>query len=201
MQRGDIEQGLRRWRWRLRGAWQWPAFALLTVVDTALLVALPFYEPGPGGVVPALLLAGFANLFVVAVAAPLVGRLVRARRPDLPRLIARDYAGAVLLVALGVAFAAGGLLHRPAAAAADAKVEAVRRSLHAYVLNTAPELRAHLGTTDIRRLEPDLYRACVAKRRPGRWLCLFVSTDQNPPGIRRDTEELSNAAQGEPPGG
>src|SRR4051812_17810009 len=32
----------RRLRWRLRGAWQWPAFAVLTVVDALLVARLPF---------------------------------------------------------------------------------------------------------------------------------------------------------------
>src|SRR3979490_1128631 len=75
---------LTRLRWRLRGAWMWPAFVVVTVVDALLLHALPVATDGIGGV-PALLLSGFLNLFVVAVVAPLSGRLVRRRRPDLPK--------------------------------------------------------------------------------------------------------------------
>ena len=90
----------RRLRWRLRGAWMWPAFLVLTLVDGVLLVVLPPYEGGPPAVFPGVLLALFANLLTVAVAAPAVGRLLRRRRPDLPRLVAADYAGAALLAAL-----------------------------------------------------------------------------------------------------
>src|SRR5213076_1553554 len=75
---------LTRLRWRLRGAWMWPAFVALTVADALLLHQLPIATDGVD-VVPALLLAGFLNLVVVAVAAPLAGRLLRRRRPDLPR--------------------------------------------------------------------------------------------------------------------
>src|SRR5205823_4460406 len=104
---------LTRLRWRLRGAWMWPAYAALTIVDAALLHELPIATDGIA-VVPAVLLAGFLNLLVVAVAAPLSGRLVRRRRPDLPRAVAADYAGAALLAPVAGGLLVGGLLHRPA---------------------------------------------------------------------------------------
>jgi hypothetical protein len=66
----------RRLRWRLRGAWQWPAFLALTLVDGIVLAVLPPYDGGPQGVYPGVLLAGFLNLLVIAVAAPAVGRLL-----------------------------------------------------------------------------------------------------------------------------
>jgi hypothetical protein len=31
----------RRLRWRLRGAWQWPAFVVLTVADAVIVARLP----------------------------------------------------------------------------------------------------------------------------------------------------------------
>jgi hypothetical protein len=33
MEQRDLQQGWRRMRWRLRGAWQWPTFLALTVAD------------------------------------------------------------------------------------------------------------------------------------------------------------------------
>src|SRR2546423_9567143 len=105
---------LTRLRWRLRGAWMWPAFVVLTVADALILHALPIATDGID-LVPALLLGGFANLLVVAVIAPLSGRLVRRFRPDLPKAVAADYAGATLLAALTGALLVGGQLHRPAA--------------------------------------------------------------------------------------
>src|SRR5690606_33397144 len=38
---------LTRLRWRLRGAWQWPLFAVLLAADTVLLHELPIAGDGP----------------------------------------------------------------------------------------------------------------------------------------------------------
>jgi hypothetical protein len=141
-----------RLRWRMRGAWQWPAFAVLTVVDAVLLTELPFYGRGPGSLVAGLLLAGFANLLLVAVVAPLAGRRVRRMRPDLPRLIATDYAGTAALGALTLALLAGGLLHRPAVAAENADLAAVVASTSEYVGTNEPAYRARLHGMDALRL-------------------------------------------------
>ena len=182
----------RRLRWRLRGAWQWPAFVALTLLDGILLTVLPPYRGGPPGVFPGVLLAGFLNLLAVAVVAPAVGRRLRRRRPDLPRFVAADYAGAWLLAAIAVALVAGGLMHRSAARADAAREQAVARAMHDYVLSRAPEYQAGLGSIDAFRLESDYYRACVPGRDAQHWFCLFVSTDQQPPGVTRDNDQLAN---------
>jgi hypothetical protein len=177
----------------MRGAWQWPAFFALTLADGVVLALLPFYGEGPGGYFPGLLLAGFFNLVAVAVGAPLAGRLLRRRRPDLPRMVASNYAGTALVVGVFLAMVVGGILHRPATRADERDRIAVLGSVRAFVASQRPELRGHLGATDIMRLEDRLYRACVPQR-PQRWLCLFVSTAQSPPGVTRDHDEHSNAA-------
>ena len=183
----------RRLRWRLRGAWQWPAFAVLTPLDGLLIAELPFAGDG-SDLFAGVLIAGFVNLFAIAVAAPLAGRLVRRRRPDLPRLIAADYAGTGLLVAIAVLLLAGGLLHRPALEEQEGDRRAVARGVHDYVLAQAPRYRAGLGGVDVMRLEPDYYRACAPGPDPDRWLCLFANTRQDPPGLRRDPDQAPNAA-------
>jgi hypothetical protein len=179
-------------RWRMRGAWQWPAFCVLTVADAIVLALLPFYGDGPGGVVPALLLAAFFNIVAVAVLAPLGGRLLRRRRRDLPRMVAANYAGTALVVAVFAALLVGGVVHRPAADAGDRDRAAVLGSVHAFVASQRPDLRSRLVATDVIRVEERLYRACVPQRDPSRWLCFFVSTAQSPPGITRDHDEHSN---------
>ena len=192
---GQVERlWVRRLRWRMRGAWQWPAFALLTVLDAVLLTRLPFYEDGPGTLVAGMLLAGFANLLAVAVIGPLLGLRLRRRRPDLPKVIAADTASTAVLVLICAGFFVGGLLHRPAVAAERADVAAVAASTHEYVLAEAPEYRQGLAGLDAMRVEEDLYRACVPGPDPKRWLCLFITTDQSPPGVTADPDRAPNAA-------
>jgi hypothetical protein len=191
----------RRLRWRLRGAWQWPAFILLTLADGVLLVQLPPYDGAPEHVFPAVLLAGFVNLVAVAVGAPALGALLRRRRPDLPRLIASNYAGAAALAAISAALAAGGLAHRSAVRAEEARERAVALAVHAYVLAEEPGLRGSLSSIDLIRIDRDYYRACVPGPDPRHWLCLFVTTDQSPPGVTRDTEEVGNGPAYRPYGG
>jgi hypothetical protein len=190
----------RRLRWRLSGAWQWPAFVVLTLVDGVLLAVFPPYEGGPPAVFPGVLLAAFLNLLAVAVAAPLLGLLVRRVRPDLPRLIARDYAGAWLLAGITVMIVIGGVAHRSAAAAEDARVAAVARAMHDYVLTSAPEYRSGLDHIDAIRIEPNRYRTCVPGADAAHALCLYVRTDQRPPGITRDTSQEPNSIFRRPPG-
>jgi len=191
----------RRLRWRLRGAWQWPAFMVLTLVDGAVLILLPPYDGAPENLFPAVLLAGFVNLLAVAVVAPALGRVVRRRRPDLPRLIAADYAGGVLLAAITAAIVAGGLLHHSAVEAERGREQAVAMAVHDYVLAQEPALRGSLGAIDLAKIEDDYYRACVPTAETGRSVCLFVSTDQQPPGVTRDTEETPNGSSYRPYGG
>jgi hypothetical protein len=182
----------RRLRWRLRGAWQWPAFVVLTLVDGVLLAKLPPWGDGPPGVFPGVLLAAFFNLLAVAVVAPFVGWLVRRRRPDLPRFVASDYAGAWLLAAITAAILAGGLVHRSDAAAEERREAAVARAMHDHVVRTAPQYAAGLEHIDVVRLEPDHYRACIPGRDERHALCLFVRTAQEPPGITVDPNQEPN---------
>ena len=185
----------RRLRWRLRGAALWPAFFLLIVVDGLLLVLLPPYgDDGPGDLLGGLLLAGFANLFVVAVLAPLGALVLRRFRPTLPRVIAVDRAGTALLVAFAAFLAVAGLAHRPAVAGERRDEQAVAAAVHTYVNASAKECADGLPAADRMQLEPDLYRACVPGDDPKRPLCLFVETDQQPASVTIDTDRAPNSA-------
>jgi hypothetical protein len=179
-----------RLRWRMRGAWQWPAFGVLTAVDALLLARLPF-RGGGADALGAVLLAGFLNLLVVAVAAPLLGVLVRLRRRDLPAVVARDYAGTALLVLVTGVLLLGGVLHHSAVSEERSDRAALMVGVHNYVVTQAPRFQGGLARPDIVELEVDHYRVCVygRERLP---LCLFVNTDQRPAGIRRDPSREPN---------
>ena len=190
----DMERAsVTRLRWRLRGAWMWPAYLGLTVVDAALLHELPLATDGIA-VVPALLLAGFLNLLVVAVAAPLSGRLVRRRRPDLPRVVAADYAGAGLLALVAGALLVGGLLHRPAVERSQRDVRVQGAAARAFLLERAPPTaRARMRQANTIKLADRFYRTCVPEGAPRRAFCVFVRTVQDPPVVREDPDRSTNA--------
>ena len=44
------------------------------------------------------------------------------------------------------------------------------------------------------RTGDDLYRTCIAGRDPRHAWCVFVNTDQSPPGVTRDPDQRPNAA-------
>jgi hypothetical protein len=183
---------LPRLRWRMRGAWQWPVFATLTLVDGVVITELPFSGRGPGNIWGGILLAGFANLFAVAVIAPCAGWWLRRRRTDLPRMVANDYAGTAALFAVFISVVLGGLVHRPAVAAEDRDVAAVVAVTRDYVKTQRPEFRAALGSIDAMRVEDDLYRSCVPTPRADRALCMFVNTGQHPAGVTVDHDQTPN---------
>jgi hypothetical protein len=184
-----------RLRWRMRGAWLWPAFFGFTFLDGILLTLLPPYEGTPPGALGGWLLAGFANLLLIAVPAPLLAlALRRRRRPDLPQLIATDYVGAALCAGLAAVILVAGLLHRPAIAAEHDRQAATRAIVGAYVRAHAREWAPGLPALDLLGLQHDLYRACVPGTNPARALCLFVATDEEPPKLQRDDSMEPNDA-------
>jgi glutaredoxin-related protein len=184
----------KRLRWRLRGASQWPTFAVLLVVDAILLHLLPIAGESQPGLVPALLLSGFFNLVVVAALTPLAGARLRRRRPGMPKVVADDRAGTWLLLGLAVVLVAAGVAHRPALHAARddfaAEMAAVRRYIAAHA---PPEYRRNIDRADTWKQGPQLYRTCVPGPDPDRALCLIVQTGQSQPGIAVDPDQQPNA--------
>jgi hypothetical protein len=192
VERQERSVWLTRMRWRLRGAWLWPAFIVLTLAEGVVLQLLPISGDGPGGVLPGVLLAGFANLILVAALAPLAGHRLRRRRPDLPRVVAQDYAGTALLAVLAAAILAGGLIHRPAVIAAEQDLRAQAAAVHDYVITQEPKYAPGIALADPVRVEDDLYRTCVPGPDPKRWLCLYVNTKQRPAGVTLDDDRTPN---------
>lgn len=183
-----------RLRWRLRAAVQPPVFVLTLAADAVLLCVLPVSgDTGPGAL-GAVLLAGFFNLAVVAVLAPLGGIALRRRRPSLPSVIARDRAGAALLVALTLVLLAIGIAHRPAASASRAAFAAQAASARRTVLRQAPpEYRRNVDRMSTWVQAPNLYRSCVPGPHPDRAWCVIVMTDQSPPGVVIDPDQEPNS--------
>lgn len=185
-----------RLRWRMRGAWMWPAFAVLTLLDAVLLHLRPIAGDAtdPLG---ALILAAFFNILVVAVAAPFAGMLLRRRRRDLPRVVAHDYAGAALLPVVTLGLVVAGALHHSEIVAGQAAFQAQATAVRQYVgHNAPPAYRGNLDRADTRRVDSELFRTCVPGPDPDRALCVFVDTAQSPPGIRLDPNRETNESFG-----
>jgi hypothetical protein len=168
-----------RMRWRRRGAWLWPAFVAGTIADGVIGTMLP-----PAGesqsFMSAALIGLFLNLVAVAALAWPLGLLVRRMRPDLPALVARDYAGTLAIAAISLALLGTGLAHRSTVLDHErAMREAVARA-QAWIGDRAPaEFRRRLARVDIFAIEPGgIYRACVASDTRPRTYCVVVKVRQ-----------------------
>lgn len=183
---------LRRARWRLRGVWQVPAFVLFTLIDAVLLEWLPFAGDDGPGLVGALLLAVFVNLFLVAVVGPLAGLWLR-RGDRRPAFAARDRGSVYALAVTCALLLAGGLAHRPYVEGEDRDLRAQALAARAYFTRAAPAgYRAQLPELSTWKAGEDLYRTCLSGPDPRRDLCVYVTTDQSPPGVTRDDSQEPN---------
>jgi hypothetical protein len=190
----ERRSGLRRLRWRLRGAWLWPTFAVVTVLEMLLLHWLPLAGERTG-LIAALLLAACLNLIAVVLVGGLGGVALRRRRRDLPKVVADDYAGTAALALVAFVFVAVGLAHRP-------EIHAEREAFGAQSLaaqrwveaNGGLFERAHVRAATTLRIDAGLYRTCVPTLQPRRWLCVIVDTALSPPRVKPDPNRESNAS-------
>jgi hypothetical protein len=195
--RGDFAEdggGLRRLRWRLRGAWLWPSFVVVTLLETALLHWLPV-QGDSARWVGALLAAGCLNLIAVVVVGGAGGILLRRRRRDLPKVVADDYAGTAALALVAIGLVVAGLAHRPAIVDRREAFDEQLLAVHRWVAQHGDAFAsAHVGRADTVLIDEQLYRTCVPSRDPKRWLCLIVDTKRSPPRVKRDTDREPNAS-------
>jgi len=178
----------------MRGALQVPAFLFFTVVDALLLSRLPpFGDSGPGAV-GALLIAAFVNLFLVAVAGPLLGVWLRRRNPARPAFAARDRGSVIVLGLMCALLLAGGIAHRPAVRGEAEDLRAQARAARSWFAHREPEgLRRASGAMTTWKAGEDLYRTCVPAARADREVCVYVATDQSPPAVTRDASGETNS--------
>lgn len=183
-----------RLRWRLRGATLWPLFAVLTASESVLLALLPVTGRHTG-LIGGLLLAMFLNLLAVAGLGRILALVLRRHRRDLPRVVAEDRAGSVLLLLVAAGLLAGGLIHAPARHAGDRADRRQREAVRAFVLaHGDPVHRRHLDQMDTEQESDDLFRTCV----PGDVvhgiapLCLLIDTSVDPPRVHPDADRTPN---------
>ncbi len=178
-----------RLRWRLRGAWLAPLLVVLTIADALLLRARPIAGDGGTELVAGLLLASFLNLVAIAALAPFGGIALRRARPDLPKVVARDYAGAALVTLVTAGLLTAGLLHHGTVVRNRAALGDAHARGQAWIGAHAPAVfRRHVALADtIEIVAGSVYRTCAPAMRADRAWCVVVRTDvPYPQGIRRD---------------
>lgn len=165
-----------RLRWRRAGAWLWPAFILLTAADAVIGHQLP-----PAGATETLaaaaLLALFVNLLGVLLLSRPLGWALRRRRPDLPGIVARDYGGTFVVLAVTAAILAAGLMHAPAIRASQRSMQDAIARAQAWIGDRAPaEFRRNLQFVSLLEIQAGaIYRACVPSPDGTRNFCVIVN--------------------------
>jgi hypothetical protein len=168
---------LARMRWRRRGAWLWPAFAGAFVADAVIGHVWP-----PAGetqtLVGAALIGCFLNLIAVVLLRAPGAAVIRRLRPDLPRVVAQDYAGTIAITLITVGLLMIGLAHRSTIIAnRRAMNDAIARA-QAFIGDRAPaEFRRNISHVDTYAIEPGrIYRTCVPGQATQRTYCVIVKT-------------------------
>jgi hypothetical protein len=189
----------RRLRWRLRGALMWPVFTILTVADGLILHYLP---PNRTGIdlVPAFIIAMFANLFLLGAIAPWISRRLLARerlvhqrelRDPLPPEVMVDRVTTVLLSLAAIGLLIAGLGNRPVIVSeTNATHEAAVRARAFVQAHGTPEAKANLEDANTRRLAENNFRVCVNLNDRSRAYCMLVDTKNNT--VARDRDARPN---------
>lgn len=182
----------RRLRWRLIGAWRWPLFVVLTVVDGLIIHALP-----PNGahaaLIPAVIVSSFANLILIGAIAPWIARRLAARhgqttaRDEFPPAhsdsVRVDRVAAILLVLATLGLVVAGLGNQKVVVAATAAQARAGAAARAYVdAHASREVRANFeGTADTIILsDRGYFRICGSYNDRRRAFCMFVdATDKH----------------------
>lgn len=194
-----------RLRWRLRGATQWPAFVVVTIVDGLVLDALPPVSTTGLNLIEGVLIATFANLFLVGAAAPWLARRLADRRAaalatagappptEAEREVIQDRTATALLLVGLVACVVSGLANRPVIVSETDATEANAEALTRYVERSGDdELVRNIETANTIRLGEGYFRNCIARDDRERYFCVFVDTDKDPPAVVVDDSAEPN---------
>ena len=197
---------MRRLRWRLIGAWRWPLFLVMTVVDALILSEM---APTGGKVpfLPALFICSFGNLFLIGAFAPWVARRLAARQgvatagapstfpPSNHLELTVDRVAAAVLVLAGVGLLAAGLGNKRVVVADTERLERAGAAVRAYVAKHAPpEVKRRVDAANTHAtLEDGFFRTCVPYEDARKQYCMFVDATREPPSIVRDRDTRPNA--------
>lgn len=196
-----------RLRWRLRGAsWLWPTFAAAVLIDAAILHYLPpvgteqQVNAPPGlNLIGDLIVAGFTNLFLVAVIAPWLARRL-SERPAVDGELPPPYelhfgrTAAILMAVAGLGLVVAGLGNRPVIVSETQATETNARLVRDWVFNHgSPEMQRNLDTANTARLSANFFRTCISNDHRTSYWCFFVDTKKDPAQLTRDHDTRPNS--------
>jgi hypothetical protein len=166
-----------RLHWRRRGAWLWPVFVTMTVADAVVAHALPpsgDSQSVAGAAVGALVL----NVLGVLLLSRPAGAVLRRVRPDLPDVVARNYGGTAVVLAISGALLATGLAHRASVVSSENAMRDATARAQAWIGDRAPaEFRRNVERLDTYAIQPgSVYRTCVPSAYRSRSYCVIVKT-------------------------
>ena len=176
---------LARMRWRWRGALLWPAVMTATVADAVIGHQLP--PAGDTETLIAAALLGFVfNVIALLLLSRPVGAVLRRFRTDMPGVVARDYAGAVAVMAVTGGLLAVGLVHRDSVLGDRHAMEDAIHRAQAWIGDRAPaEFAGNVEHTDTYAIEHGIYRTCVRSAVRASSYCVIVDTSVPfPHGVR-----------------
>jgi hypothetical protein len=173
--RSRIRSRLARLHWRRRGAWLWPTFVVLTAADAVIGHELPPIGDSQK-VFAAVLLGGIFNLIGVIVLSWPLSLVLRRMRPDLPAVVARDYAGTFVVVAVTAVLLGAGIAHRATILQRPTDAREATTRAEAGVGARAPTTyRREAARLDTLTIEPGrLYRSCATNADGKRSYCVIV---------------------------
>lgn len=177
--RSPSESGaLQRLRWRRRGAWLWPTFIAATIADGAIGAALPPQGDSQSAVGLAIV-AGVINLVAIVLLTRPLAAAVRRVRPELPMIVARDYAGRVLILGITAALLIAGLVHRPTVQQHQRTMRDAIVRAQAWIGDRAPStFRRNVQFVSTFTIEPGwMFRMCVPSQDGRRTYCVIVNTN------------------------
>jgi hypothetical protein len=171
----ETRDRLVRLRWRRAGAWLWPSFIAFTLADAVIGHTLP-----PAGSTESLTAAGLLglvlNLLGVLFLSRPIGWGLRRVRGDLPGVVARDYGGTLVVLALTATLVTAGLLHRSAIHASQRDMQDAIARAQAWIGDRAPdEFRHNLQVVSLLAIQGGtIYRACVPNVQRTKNYCVIV---------------------------
>jgi hypothetical protein len=180
----------------------WPTFIAVTLVDGLIMWRLP---PVGGGVdlIPAILIATFTNLVLIAAVAPWLARATWRRRPaaeppappraQLEVMVDRIGTGLLLATVLGVV--ATGLAARPTVVSETRESERNANAFRQFILDRGDaELIRNLETANTVELGDALFRTCVARDDREHYFCTLIDAKRDPVHIDVDPSAEPNSA-------